>query len=92
MNVQYRWLLAAGAPVALVGALGTQALAQPAGALAPLGAAAKFSGPMTSGVPGGTMVKPPGSARARLPIGPGRVPAAVGDVHFGVGRLGTGLA
>ncbi|MBO0817040.1 MAG: hypothetical protein J2P30_18090, partial [Actinobacteria bacterium] len=73
MKLQYRWLLAAGASVALVGTLGTQALAQPARARAPFRTPARFSGQTTGGVPGSSTVRPPGSARSRLPGGP--VPA-----------------
>jgi len=69
MNLRYRWLLAAGVSVALVGALSTQALAQPARARAPVGAAGTFSSPATGGVPGSTMAKPAGSAGSPLPGG-----------------------
>ena len=72
MNMRYRWLLAAGASVALVGALSTQALAHPARARAPVGAAGTFSSPATGGVPGSTMAKPAGSAGSPLPGGRSR--------------------
>src|SRR5262249_62436127 len=69
MNLRYRWLLAAGASVALVGTLSTRALARPARARAPVGAAGAFSSPATGGVPGSTMAKPAGSAGSPLPGG-----------------------
>src|SRR5262249_53199625 len=80
MNMRYRWLLAAGASVALVGALSTQALAQPARARAPLGAGGTTprpaAGPAATspsrargGGPGSTMAKPAGSAGPPLPGG-----------------------
>src|SRR5262249_39116984 len=74
------------------GALSTQALAQPAPARAPVGAAGTFSSPATGGVPGSTMAKPAGSAGAPLPggAGPAGVPAPAGAVHSAAGRLVAG--